>query len=173
MAPWRPPVPYLQRALARAVPGRTEKAHSAYGARGAAAGVPPLPVAVRTGTLSLFPLVCPETRCEQDGPFPTTAPPPPPQPSPSPTPESPSVYKYNVSGVNGTCLLASMGLQLNVTYRKEDNTVGPAPRALSRRVEGWSVSSRTPRVSLSEVRAVVGFSAHGRAHLSACRAAAP
>ncbi|XP_032736898.1 lysosome-associated membrane glycoprotein 1 isoform X1 [Lontra canadensis] len=63
-----------------------------------------------------------ETRCEQDGPFPTTAPPPPPHPSPSPTPESPSVYKYNVSGANGTCLLASMGLQLNVTYKKEDNT---------------------------------------------------
>ncbi|XP_059233466.1 lysosome-associated membrane glycoprotein 1 isoform X2 [Mustela nigripes] len=64
-----------------------------------------------------------ETRCEQDGPFPTTAPPPPPPtPSPSPTPESPSVHKYNVSGANGTCLLASMGLQLNVTYRQEDNT---------------------------------------------------
>ncbi|XP_034521412.1 lysosome-associated membrane glycoprotein 1 isoform X3 [Ailuropoda melanoleuca] len=63
-----------------------------------------------------------ETRCEQDGPFPTTAPPPPPHPSPSPTPESPSVYKYNVSGTNGTCLLASMGLQLNITYKKKDNT---------------------------------------------------
>jgi len=32
------------------------------------------------------------------------------------------VYKYNVSGTNGTCLLASMGLQLNVTYKKKDNT---------------------------------------------------
>ncbi|VFV40706.1 lysosome-associated membrane glycoprotein 1 [Lynx pardinus] len=63
-----------------------------------------------------------ETRCEQDGPFPTTAPPPPPRPSPSPTPETPSVHKYNVSGANGTCLLASMGLQLNVTYSKRDNT---------------------------------------------------
>ncbi|XP_077610139.1 lysosome-associated membrane glycoprotein 1 [Crocuta crocuta] len=62
-----------------------------------------------------------ETRCEQDGPFPTTAPPPP-RPSPPPTPESPSVHKYNVSGANGTCLLASMGLQLNVTYSKRDNT---------------------------------------------------
>ncbi|XP_008571151.1 PREDICTED: lysosome-associated membrane glycoprotein 1 [Galeopterus variegatus] len=61
-----------------------------------------------------------ETRCEQDGPFPTTAPP---HPSPSPPPpESPSVDKYNVSDVNGTCLLASMGLQLNVTYEKKDNT---------------------------------------------------
>ncbi|XP_036760691.2 lysosome-associated membrane glycoprotein 1 isoform X2 [Manis pentadactyla] len=64
-----------------------------------------------------------ETRCEQDGPSPTTAPAPvPPRPSPSPKPENPSVFKYNVSGANGTCLLASMGLQLNVTYEKTDNT---------------------------------------------------
>ncbi|XP_027444116.1 lysosome-associated membrane glycoprotein 1 isoform X1 [Zalophus californianus] len=63
-----------------------------------------------------------ETHCEQDGPFPTTAPPPPPHPSPSPAPENPPVYKYNVSGSNGTCLLANMGLQLNVTYEKKDNT---------------------------------------------------
>uniref|UniRef100_A0A2K6G426 Lysosome-associated membrane glycoprotein 1 n=2 Tax=Propithecus coquereli TaxID=379532 RepID=A0A2K6G426_PROCO len=58
-----------------------------------------------------------ESRCRQDGPSPTTAP-----PRPSPPPESPSVDKYNVSGSNGTCLLASMGLQLNVTYERSDNT---------------------------------------------------
>ncbi|XP_036880786.2 lysosome-associated membrane glycoprotein 1 isoform X2 [Manis javanica] len=64
-----------------------------------------------------------ETRCEQDGPSPTTAPAPvPPRPSPSPKPENPSVFRYNVTGTNGTCLLASMGLQLNVTYEKTDNT---------------------------------------------------
>lgn len=76
-----------------------------------------------------------ETRCEQDQPSPTMLPTPPhpspspphpspspPHPSPSPTPESPSVYKYNVSGANGTCLLASMGLQLNITYKKKDGT---------------------------------------------------
>ncbi|KAL2770503.1 lysosome-associated membrane glycoprotein 1 precursor, partial [Daubentonia madagascariensis] len=63
-----------------------------------------------------------ETRCKQDGPSPTTAPPVPPGPSPSPGPESPSVDKYNVSGSNGTCLLASMGLQLNITYERRDNT---------------------------------------------------
>ncbi|XP_009190539.1 lysosome-associated membrane glycoprotein 1 isoform X2 [Papio anubis] len=63
-----------------------------------------------------------ETRCEQDRPSPTTAPPAPPSPSPSPVPESPSVDKYNVSGTNGTCLLASMGLQLNLTYERKDNT---------------------------------------------------
>ncbi|XP_066092927.1 lysosome-associated membrane glycoprotein 1 isoform X1 [Saccopteryx bilineata] len=69
-----------------------------------------------------------ETRCEQDGPSPTTPPKPPhpspspPHPSPSPEPENPSVYKYNVSGTNGTCLLARMGLQLNITYKKKDNT---------------------------------------------------
>ncbi|MXQ89694.1 hypothetical protein E5288_WYG011588 [Bos mutus] len=33
----------------------------------------------------------------------------------------PAVFRYNVSGSNGTCLLASMGLQLNVTYRTVDN----------------------------------------------------
>ncbi|XP_007466423.1 PREDICTED: lysosome-associated membrane glycoprotein 1 [Lipotes vexillifer] len=62
-----------------------------------------------------------ETHCEQDGPSPPT-PTVPPRPSPTPAPESPSVSKYNVSGTNGTCLLASMGLQLNVTYRTRDNT---------------------------------------------------
>ncbi|XP_008052775.1 lysosome-associated membrane glycoprotein 1 [Carlito syrichta] len=62
-----------------------------------------------------------ETRCQQDGPSPTTAPPRP-TPSPTPVPESPAVEKYNVSGTNGTCLLATMGLQLNLTYEKKDNT---------------------------------------------------
>ncbi|XP_045422644.1 lysosome-associated membrane glycoprotein 1 [Lemur catta] len=58
-----------------------------------------------------------ETRCKQDVPSPTTAP-----PRPPPSPGSPSVHRYNVSGSNGTCLLASMGLQLNVTYERRDNT---------------------------------------------------
>lgn len=58
-----------------------------------------------------------ETRCAQDLPTPTT----PPQPTPSPAPASPAVSRYNVSGSNGTCLLASMGLQLNVTYRTVDS----------------------------------------------------
>ncbi|XP_016068373.1 PREDICTED: lysosome-associated membrane glycoprotein 1 [Miniopterus natalensis] len=81
-----------------------------------------------------------ETRCVQDGSSPTVLPtsahpstssphpspphPSPPHPSPSPVPESPLVHKYNVSNTNGTCLLASMGLQLNVTYKnKDDKTV--------------------------------------------------
>lgn len=59
-----------------------------------------------------------ETRCAQDGPAPTPVPPTPPHPSPPPTPEVPSVNKYNVSGANGTCLLANMGLQLNITYKQ-------------------------------------------------------
>ncbi|MBV95922.1 Lysosome-associated membrane glycoprotein 1, partial [Eschrichtius robustus] len=62
-----------------------------------------------------------KTHCEQDGPLPPS-PTAPPQPSPTPVPASPSVSRYNVSGTNGTCLLASMGLQLNVTYRTRDNT---------------------------------------------------
>ncbi|XP_054421860.1 lysosome-associated membrane glycoprotein 1 isoform X2 [Pteronotus mesoamericanus] len=83
-----------------------------------------------------------ETRCKQDetpkttphpSPPPTHTSPPhpspppthpsPPHPSPSPVPESPSVHNYNVSGTNGTCLLARMGLQLNVTYEKDNMTV--------------------------------------------------
>ncbi|XP_036897970.1 lysosome-associated membrane glycoprotein 1 isoform X2 [Sturnira hondurensis] len=74
-----------------------------------------------------------ETRCKQDEPSPTAPPttphpspppthPAPPHPSPSPVPESPHVDKYNVSGTNGTCLLATMGLQLNITYKRKDNT---------------------------------------------------
>lgn len=68
-----------------------------------------------------------ESHCQQDTPSPTTAPPAPPStssPSPPPKPESPSVSRYNVSSNNETCLLASMGLQLNVTYVLRDNTVG-------------------------------------------------
>ncbi|XP_048197022.1 lysosome-associated membrane glycoprotein 1 isoform X2 [Perognathus longimembris pacificus] len=66
-----------------------------------------------------------ETRCRQDIPSPTTAPPAPttapPSPTPTAEPTSPSVSRYNVSGANGTCLLASMGLQLNFTYTRKDN----------------------------------------------------
>lgn len=60
-----------------------------------------------------------ETRCTQDGPSPTTGPP---SPSPPLVPTNPTVSKYNVTGDNGTCLLASMALQLNVTYLNRDNT---------------------------------------------------
>ncbi|XP_074048188.1 lysosome-associated membrane glycoprotein 1 [Macrotis lagotis] len=69
-----------------------------------------------------------ETRCNQDipspAPVPTIHPTTAPKPTPTspPTPEIPSVSKYNVSGINGTCLLANMGLQLNITYEKKDNT---------------------------------------------------
>ncbi|KAB0372676.1 hypothetical protein FD755_015429, partial [Muntiacus reevesi] len=61
-----------------------------------------------------------ETRCEQDLPTPAT-PTAPPRPSPTPAPASPTVFRYSVNGTNGTCLLVSMGLQLNVTYRTVDN----------------------------------------------------
>lgn len=62
-----------------------------------------------------------ETRCKQDEPSPTTAPP---RPSPLPplVPTNPTVSRYNVSGENGTCLLATMALQLNVTYLRKDNS---------------------------------------------------
>ncbi|EHB01169.1 Lysosome-associated membrane glycoprotein 1 [Heterocephalus glaber] len=65
-----------------------------------------------------------ETRCKQDLAPPTSAPPTPPKPPapPSPAPPSPSVYTYNVNGSNGTCLLARMALQLNISYARKDNT---------------------------------------------------
>lgn len=59
-----------------------------------------------------------ESRCQQDGPAPTPAPP---SPTPPPAPQAPAVSKYNISGPNGTCLLANLGLQLNVTYQRKDN----------------------------------------------------
>uniref|UniRef100_A0A8C3W922 Lysosome-associated membrane glycoprotein 1 n=1 Tax=Catagonus wagneri TaxID=51154 RepID=A0A8C3W922_9CETA len=62
-----------------------------------------------------------ETRCERDKPSPPT-PTAAPAPTPTPTPGSPAVSRYNVSGSNGTCLLARMALQLNVTYRTKGNT---------------------------------------------------
>ena len=66
------------------------------------------------------PTVPAETHCEQD--LPTPAPPTaPPRPSPTPAPASPRVFRYSLNGTNGTCLLVSMGLQLNVTYRTVDN----------------------------------------------------
>lgn len=84
------------------------------------------------------PTVPAETRCEQDLPSPAT-PTAPPRPSPTPAPASPTVFRYSVNGTNGTCLLVSMGLQLNVTYRTVDNKVGwPEPCSL-RWVLGWVV----------------------------------
>ncbi|XP_053163136.1 lysosome-associated membrane glycoprotein 1 [Hemicordylus capensis] len=48
---------------------------------------------------------------------PTTSRPPTTPPKPSNKPE---VVKYNVTGVHGLCFLASMGLQLNVTYQTKE-----------------------------------------------------
>ncbi|NP_990614.3 lysosome-associated membrane glycoprotein 1 isoform 1 precursor [Gallus gallus] len=45
-------------------------------------------------------------------------------PAPTAAPSSPAVGKYNVTGANGTCVLASMGLQLNITYVKKDEKMG-------------------------------------------------
>ena len=73
-----------------------------------------------------------ETHSMQDRPSPTTVPP---SPLPSLVPTNPTVAKYNVTGKNGTCLLASMALQLNITYLKKDNnTVGG--------VGGWFIHER-------------------------------
>ncbi|NXI74514.1 LAMP1 protein, partial [Anseranas semipalmata] len=45
-------------------------------------------------------------------------------PAPTALPPNPAVGKYNVTGANGTCVLASMGLQLNITYLKKDEKMG-------------------------------------------------
>ncbi|NXT58120.1 LAMP1 protein, partial [Pluvianellus socialis] len=45
-------------------------------------------------------------------------------PAPTTLPPNPAVGKYNVTGPNGTCVLASMGLQLNITYLKKDEKMG-------------------------------------------------
>eukprot|EP00062_Callorhinchus_milii_P018306 gi/632971620/ref/XP_007902260.1/ PREDICTED: lysosome-associated membrane glycoprotein 1 [Callorhinchus milii] len=41
--------------------------------------------------------------------------------SPSSNPGNPAPRTYNISGVNETCLLAQMGLQLNITYVTKNN----------------------------------------------------
>ncbi|NWS68713.1 LAMP1 protein, partial [Crotophaga sulcirostris] len=45
-------------------------------------------------------------------------------PAPTTLPPNPAVGKYNVTGPNGTCVLAYMGLQLNITYQKKDEKMG-------------------------------------------------
>ncbi|NWW90509.1 LAMP1 protein, partial [Rhynochetos jubatus] len=45
-------------------------------------------------------------------------------PAPTASPPNPAVGKYNVTGPNGTCVLAYMGLQLNITYVKKDGKMG-------------------------------------------------
>ncbi|XP_032908258.1 lysosome-associated membrane glycoprotein 1 [Catharus ustulatus] len=47
-----------------------------------------------------------------------------PAPTPTSSPSNPAVGKYNVTGPNGTCILAYMGLQLNITYPKKDGKMG-------------------------------------------------
>ncbi|XP_004704368.1 lysosome-associated membrane glycoprotein 1 [Echinops telfairi] len=93
-----------------------------------------------------------ETRCKEDEPSPTIAPSPKPTtPSPSPAPENPSVFKYNVTGSNGTCLLASMALQLNITYEKKDNTT--VTRVVNINPNKTSISgSCSPRAVTLELR---------------------
>ncbi|NXP53105.1 LAMP1 protein, partial [Heliornis fulica] len=44
--------------------------------------------------------------------------------APTAFPPNPTVGKYNVTGPNGTCVLAYMGLQLNITYQKRDEKMG-------------------------------------------------
>ncbi|NXR60666.1 LAMP1 protein, partial [Rhadina sibilatrix] len=65
--------------------------------------------------------IVPTTPKQTTGQLPTTGPAPTSSP---PNPSNPAVGKYNVTGPNGTCVLAYMGLQLNITYPKKDEKMG-------------------------------------------------
>uniref|UniRef100_A0ACB8FJ16 Uncharacterized protein n=1 Tax=Sphaerodactylus townsendi TaxID=933632 RepID=A0ACB8FJ16_9SAUR len=65
-----------------------------------------------------------QTHCKEDQ-VPTTPTPGPTAPVPTATPtpsKKPDRGQYNVTGHNGTCLFASMGLQLNLTYHINNKT---------------------------------------------------
>ncbi|KFU97914.1 Lysosome-associated membrane glycoprotein 1, partial [Pterocles gutturalis] len=62
--------------------------------------------------------VVPTTPKQTTSQVPTTS------PAPTASPSNPAVGKYNVTGPNGTCILAYMGLQLNITYPKKDQKMG-------------------------------------------------
>ncbi|XP_005037544.2 PREDICTED: lysosome-associated membrane glycoprotein 1 [Ficedula albicollis] len=81
------------------------------------------------GTLSVNKTECAEdmistTTIAPTTPKHTTSQVPTPSPTPSSAPSNPTVGKYNVTGPNGTCILAYMGLQLNITYPKKDEKMG-------------------------------------------------
>ncbi|NXL34182.1 LAMP1 protein, partial [Glaucidium brasilianum] len=63
-------------------------------------------------------VVVPTTPKQTTSQVPTTS------PAPTASPPNPAVGKYNVTGPNGTCVLAYMGLQLNITYPKKDGKMG-------------------------------------------------
>ncbi|XP_010180775.1 PREDICTED: lysosome-associated membrane glycoprotein 1, partial [Mesitornis unicolor] len=81
------------------------------------------------GTLSLNKTECAEdmmstTAVVPTTPKQTTSQVPTTSPAPTASPPNPAVGKYNVTGPNGTCVLAYMGLQLNITYLKKDEKMG-------------------------------------------------
>ncbi|NXP03991.1 LAMP1 protein, partial [Thinocorus orbignyianus] len=81
------------------------------------------------GTLSVNKTECAEdmvstTAVVPTAPKQTTSQVPTTSPAPTASPPNPAVGKYNVTGPNGTCVLASMGLQLNITYLKKDEKTG-------------------------------------------------
>ncbi|NXH21508.1 LAMP1 protein, partial [Bucco capensis] len=80
---------------------------------------------LKNGTLSMNKTECaedmfPTTAVVPTTPKQTTSQTPTTSPAPTASPPNPAVGKYNVTGLNGTCVLAYMGLQLNITYLKKD-----------------------------------------------------
>ncbi|KFQ10055.1 Lysosome-associated membrane glycoprotein 1, partial [Leptosomus discolor] len=84
---------------------------------------------VTNGTLSMNKTECAEdmvstTAIAPTTPRQTTSQVPTTSPAPTALPPNPAVGRYNVTGPNGTCVLAYMGLQLNITYPKKDEKMG-------------------------------------------------
>lgn len=78
---------------------------------------------VQNGTVSTK-----EFLCDKDKTLTTVVPTTVPSPTTTPTPkEKPEVGSYSVSNGNGTCLLATMGLQLNITQDKVASVININP----------------------------------------------
>ncbi|XP_054976353.1 lysosome-associated membrane glycoprotein 2 isoform X2 [Sorex araneus] len=74
---------------------------------------------VPNGTVSTEEFLCAKDQATTVVPIVSTTPPAPTTPTPTPTPkENPEVGNYKVVNGNDTCLMATMGLQLNVTLDK-------------------------------------------------------
>ncbi|XP_033368889.1 cullin-4A isoform X4 [Parus major] len=87
-------------------------------------------------------------------------------PTPTSSPSNPAVGKYNVTGPNGTCVLAYMGLQLNITYQKKDEKNSSAEKFFLQGVNVSTILSpeaknpefKASKNNMSELRASVGNS---------------
>lgn len=84
---------------------------------------------ITNGTMSTKEYLCAEDQTTTTVvPIVSTTPPAPTTPTPTPTPKkNPEVGNYKVANDNGTCLMATMGLQLNITLEKESLLINVDP----------------------------------------------